>query len=68
MKIAVIGPGAMGCLFAGYLKKGGLDVTLIEQFEDHVYRAARDPDHIVRSTAVTMLGTIDSEINGGCTA
>ena len=34
MKIAVIGPGAMGCLFAGYLKKGGLDVTLLEQFED----------------------------------
>jgi 2-dehydropantoate 2-reductase len=34
MKIAVIGPGAMGCLFAGYLKEGGLDVILLEQFED----------------------------------
>jgi len=34
MKIAVIGPGAMGCLFAGYLKEGGLDVTLLEQFEE----------------------------------
>ena len=30
MKTAIIGPGAMGCLFAAYLKNGGLDVTLID--------------------------------------
>jgi len=34
MKIAVIGPGALGCLFAGYLKEGGLDVTLLDHLED----------------------------------
>ncbi|MBW1808660.1 MAG: 2-dehydropantoate 2-reductase [Deltaproteobacteria bacterium] len=30
MKIGVIGPGAMGCMFAGYLKKGGQDVYLLD--------------------------------------
>jgi 2-dehydropantoate 2-reductase len=34
MKIGIIGPGAMGCLFAGYLKEGGLDVTLLDHLED----------------------------------
>ena len=36
MKIAVIGPGAMGCLFAAYLKEGGLDVSLIDFRSDRV--------------------------------
>ncbi|HUU03586.1 MAG TPA: 2-dehydropantoate 2-reductase [Myxococcota bacterium] len=30
MRIAVIGPGAMGCLFSAYLSQGGLDVTLLD--------------------------------------
>ena len=30
MKTAIIGPGALGCLFGAYLAKGGLDVTLID--------------------------------------
>ncbi|MBN1773657.1 MAG: 2-dehydropantoate 2-reductase [Deltaproteobacteria bacterium] len=34
MKIGIIGPGAMGCLFAGYLKEGGLDVTLVDHSEE----------------------------------
>jgi 2-dehydropantoate 2-reductase len=29
MRIAVIGPGAIGCLVAGYLKNGGEEVTLV---------------------------------------
>ena len=35
MKIAIIGPGALGCLFGAYLTEGGLDVTLVD------YRAER---------------------------
>lgn len=38
MKIAVIGPGAMGCLFAARLARAGSDVTLVDHKPD---RAAR---------------------------
>ncbi|NUM53037.1 MAG: 2-dehydropantoate 2-reductase [Candidatus Hydrogenedentes bacterium] len=38
MKIAVIGPGAMGCLFAARLARAGSDVTLVDYKQD---RAAR---------------------------
>jgi 2-dehydropantoate 2-reductase len=34
MKIVVIGPGAMGCLFAGYLKEAGQDVSLLDYKAD----------------------------------
>jgi 2-dehydropantoate 2-reductase len=30
MKTAIIGPGALGCLFGAYLTQGGLDVTLVD--------------------------------------
>jgi 2-dehydropantoate 2-reductase len=30
MKTAIIGPGALGCLFGAYLTKGGLDVILVD--------------------------------------
>jgi len=30
MKTAIIGPGALGCLFGAYLTEGGLDVTLVD--------------------------------------
>ena len=35
-KIAVLGAGAMGALFGGLLCEGGLDVTLIDVWRDHV--------------------------------
>lgn len=35
-KIAILGAGAMGCLFGGVLKEGGLDITLIDVWQDHV--------------------------------
>ena len=38
MKIAVIGPGAMGCLFAARLARSGCDVTLVDHKQE---RAAR---------------------------
>jgi len=37
MRIVVIGPGAMGCLFAGYLARGRHEVTLLDR---NVRRAA----------------------------
>ena len=38
MKIAIVGPGAMGCLFATRLVKGGIQTTLVDYLPD---RAAR---------------------------
>ncbi len=34
--VAVLGAGAMGSLFGGTLAEGGLDVTLIDVWRDHV--------------------------------
>jgi len=42
MRIAIVGPGAMGCLFAGLLAEGGMDVFLI----DHRPERARKIDEI----------------------
>lgn len=41
-KIAVVGAGAMGCLFGGLLAEGGLDVTLIDIRQDHAGTINRD--------------------------
>jgi 2-dehydropantoate 2-reductase len=35
-KVAVLGAGAIGGLFGGLLREGGLDVTLIDRKRDHV--------------------------------
>ena len=35
-KVAVLGAGAMGCLFGGLLAEKGLDVTLIDVWKEHV--------------------------------
>ena len=35
-KIAVLGAGAMGCLFGGLMAEKGLDVVLIDVWKDHV--------------------------------
>ena len=35
-KIAVLGAGAMGCLFGGLMAEKGLDVTLIDVWKEHV--------------------------------
>ena len=40
--IAVVGAGAMGCLFGGLLAEGGLDVTLVDVWQDHVERINKD--------------------------
>jgi 2-dehydropantoate 2-reductase len=46
-KIAVVGAGAMGCLFGGLLSEGGLDVTLIDVRQDQVDAINRDGLKIV---------------------
>ncbi|MFA6243170.1 MAG: 2-dehydropantoate 2-reductase N-terminal domain-containing protein, partial [Candidatus Hydrogenedentales bacterium] len=38
MKVAVIGPGAMGCLYAAKIARGGIDTVLVDHRSD---RAAR---------------------------
>ena len=45
--VAVIGAGAMGCLFGGLLAEGGLDVTLVDVWQDHVDRINRHGLQIV---------------------
>ena len=35
-KVAILGAGAMGCLFGGLLAEKGLDVVLIDVWKDHV--------------------------------
>jgi 2-dehydropantoate 2-reductase len=36
MKIAMIGSGAAGSVFAAYLKKGGADLTLVDRYQKHM--------------------------------
>ena len=45
--IAVVGAGAMGCLFGGLLAEGGLDVTLVDILQEHVDRINRNGLRIV---------------------
>jgi 2-dehydropantoate 2-reductase len=42
MKIAMIGCGAAGSVFAGYLRKGGADLTLVDRYKEHMDKIARD--------------------------
>ena len=41
-KVAILGAGAMGCLFGGTLRAGGMNVTLIDTWRDHVEAIQRD--------------------------
>ncbi len=42
MKIAMIGSGAAGSVFAGYLRRGGADLTLVVPYREHMDKIARD--------------------------
>lgn len=48
MKTAIMGPGALGCLFGAYLAEGGLDVTLVD------YRPERA--RTLRAGGITVQG------------
>ena len=36
LKVAVLGAGAMGCLFGGLLAEKGLNVILIDVWKEHI--------------------------------
>ena len=65
-RVAVVGAGAMGCLFGGLLSEGGLDVTLIDVRQDHVDAINRDGlkivgyggDRAIQVPATTDPGTV----------
>ncbi|NCB50298.1 MAG: 2-dehydropantoate 2-reductase [Clostridia bacterium] len=42
MKIAMIGSGAAGSVFASYLRKGGADMTLVDPYKEHMDKIAKD--------------------------
>jgi len=68
--VAVLGAGAMGCLFGGLLIEGGLDVTFIDKWQEHVSKIKTEGLRLVglggdrtlkakATTDVTKLGTFD---------
>jgi len=42
MKIAMIGSGAAGSVFASYLNKGGAELTLVDRYKAHMDKIAAD--------------------------
>lgn len=42
MKIAMIGSGAAGSVFAAYLRKGGADMTLVDPYKEHMDKIAAE--------------------------
>ena len=72
MKIAMIGSGAAGSVFAGYLRRGGADLTLVDPYKEHMDKIAKDgltfviyPDHEYQLTGFKTaynandIGTMD---------
>jgi 2-dehydropantoate 2-reductase len=70
VKTAIIGPGALGCLFGAYLTEGGLDVTLVDHRSERarnleaagiLVQGVRGDRHVrVKTTAASnSLGTAD---------
>ena len=47
-KVAIVGAGAMGSLFGGLLAEGGLDVTLVDIWQEHV--------DAINATGLKMVG------------
>ncbi len=42
MKMAMIGSGAAGSVFAAYLRMGGADLTLVDPYKEHMDKIAKD--------------------------
>ena len=42
MKIAMVGSGAAGSVFASYLRAGGADMTLVDPYKAHMDKVAKD--------------------------
>ncbi len=66
MKIAIIGSGAMGCLYGSYLARGKEDVWLYDPWEEHIAKirtaglslVAADDEFAVRPRATTHVDEI----------
>jgi 2-dehydropantoate 2-reductase len=50
MKVAVVGPGALGCLFAARLVQGGVQTVLVDHREDRARRLAESGVTITSSS------------------
>ena len=42
MKYAMVGAGAAGSCFASYLRRGGLDITLVDRYKEHMDKVAAE--------------------------
>jgi 2-dehydropantoate 2-reductase len=63
-KIVIVGSGAMGSLFGGMLAEGGLDVTLVDIWQEHVDAINRDGLTIVGhggDRTVRVKATVDPQ-------
>lgn len=66
MRIAIIGTGAMGSVYAGLLADAGLDVWAVDSWDDHIEAIRRDGlrvsgasgDRVVRLQASTDAGDV----------
>ena len=66
-RVVVVGAGAMGSLFGGLLTEGGLDVTLVDIWQEHVdainanglKMVGHGGDRIIPATATSDPSTID---------
>ena len=66
-RVVVVGAGAMGSLFGGLLTEGGLDVTLVDIWREHVdainanglKMVGHGDDRIIPATATSDPSTID---------
>lgn len=54
MKVAIYGCGAMGTVMGAFLNKNGLEVTLIDSYEEHVKALNEKGAHIVGCTDLTV--------------
>ena len=54
MKVAIYGCGAMGTVMGAFLNKNGLEVTLIDSYEEHVKVLNEKGAHIVGCTDLTV--------------
>lgn len=67
-RVAVLGAGALGGVFGGYLEQSGVDVTLVDVWEEHVDRITEEGLRIERpdreDVVVTPTATTDPETVG----
>ena len=65
MKIAMIGSGAAGSVFAAYLKKGGGELWLIDKYKAHMDKIAEYGEELgIPTPCCTVLSQIVRCIQG----